>query len=219
VKSAAGYYAADDMDMLDLFIGMEGTLGVITEIELKLIPKPGAINGLTIFLPSEDAALKLVRILRGEAIAGFDQIATRPVGIEFFNADALNLLRRMKSESSAFEKIPALKPHFHTAVYAEFHAETEDALEEAVMGLMETILALGGSDDDTWYATTDREIEPLKAFRHAIPEAVNLLIDQRKRDSHIPPCCAGERSRIRHVRPHREQPRAREHPPAQHGGI
>ena len=182
VKSAAGYYAADDMDMLDLFIGMEGTLGVITEVELKLIPMPGAINGLTIFLPSEDAALKLVRILRGEAVEGFDQIATRPVGIEFFNADALNLLRRMKTESSAFEKIPALKPQFHTAVYAEFHAETEDALEEAVMGLMETILALGGSDDDTWYATTEREIEPLKAFRHAIPEAVNLLIDQRKRD-------------------------------------
>lgn len=182
VKSAAGYYAADDMDVLDLFIGMEGTLGVLTEVEIKLIPMPGAINGLTVFLPSEDAALKLVRILRGEAVEGFEPISTRPVGIEFFNSDALNLLRRMKSESSAFEKIPALKPHFHTAVYAEFHAETEDALEEAVMGLMETILALGGSDDDTWYATTEREIEPLKAFRHAIPEAVNLLIDQRKRD-------------------------------------
>lgn len=182
VKSAAGYYAADDMDVLDLFIGMEGTLGVITEVELKLIPLPGAINGLTIFLPSEDSAMKLVRILRGESVPGFEPIPTGPVGIEFFNSDALDLLRRMKSESSAFEKIPPLKPHFHTAVYSEFHAESEDALEEAVMGLMETILALGGSDDDTWYATTEREIEPLKAFRHAIPEAVNLLIDQRKRD-------------------------------------
>jgi len=78
VKSAAGYYAADDMDMLDLFIGMEGTLGVITEVELKLIPLPGAINGLTIFLPSEDAALKLVRTLRGEPVEGFEPIPTRP---------------------------------------------------------------------------------------------------------------------------------------------
>ncbi len=180
VKAAAGYCVAPDMDMIDLFIGMEGTLGIITEIELKLIPKPAVINGLTIFLPEEEAALKLVRILRGEEVEGFEPIPMKPVAIEFFNADALNLLRRMKTESSAFEKIPALKPYYNTAIYTEFHADDEEALEEAVMGLMEAILELGGSDEDTWYATNDRELEPLKAFRHATPEAVNLLIDQRK---------------------------------------
>lgn len=182
VKSAAGYYAENDMDLLDLFIGMEGTLGIITEIELKLIPMPAAINGLTIFLPDEEAALRLVRILRGEEVEGFEPVALKPVAIEFFNSDALNLLRNAKAESSAFEKIPALKPHYHTAVYTEFHADDEEALEEAVMGLMEAIMELGGSDDDTWYATNDHELEPLKAFRHATPEAVNLLIDQRKRN-------------------------------------
>ncbi len=173
VKSAAGYYVAQDMDMLDLLIGMEGTLGIITEIELRLIPRPGAINGLTVFLPDEDSALKLVRILREES---------NPVAIEFFDHDALDLLRRMKTESSAFEKIPALKPEFHTAIYAEFHADTDEEIEEPIMAIMEAIIELGGSDEDTWYATNDRELEPLKAFRHATPEAVNLLIDQRKRD-------------------------------------
>ncbi len=173
VKSAAGYYVADDMDMLDLLIGMEGTLGIITEIELKLIPKPGAINGLTVFLPDEQSALKLVRILR-------EQFS--PVAIEFFNHDALDLLRRMKSESSAFEKIPAVKLEYHTAVYTEFHAASDEEIEEPIMMMMESIMELGGSDEDTWYATNDRELEPLKAFRHATPEAVNLLIDQRKRD-------------------------------------
>ncbi len=175
VKSAAGYYVADDMDMLDLFIGMEGTLGIITEIELKLIPRPGAINGLTVFLPDEESALKLIRILREES-------EVRPVAIEFFNHDALDLLRRMKSESSAFEKIPALKPEFHTAIYTEFHADSDEEIEEPIMALMESIMELGGSDEDTWYATNERELEPLKAFRHATPEAVNLLIDRRKRD-------------------------------------
>ena len=173
VKSAAGYYVADDMDMLDLLIGMEGTLGIITEIELKLIPKPGAINGLTVFLPDEQSALKLVRILR-------EQFS--PVAIEFFNHDALDLLRRMKSESSAFEKIPAVKPEYHTAVYTEFHAASDEEIEDPIMMMMESIMELGGSDEDTWYATNDRELEPLKAFRHATPKAVNLLIDQRKRD-------------------------------------
>lgn len=172
VKSAAGYYVADDMDMLDLFIGMEGTLGIITEIELKLIPKPQAITGLTVFLPSEEAALKFVRALRDEM---------HPVAIEFFNSDVLNLLRKAKAENPAFENIPALKPHYHTAIYTEFHGESDDEIEESVMQAMEAFSALGVSDDDTWCATNDRELEPLKAFRHAVPEAVNLLIDERRK--------------------------------------
>ncbi|MDI6827064.1 MAG: FAD-binding oxidoreductase, partial [Armatimonadota bacterium] len=80
VKSAAGYYVIDNMDMIDLFIGMEGTLGVITEIELRLITKPKAINGLTIFLQNEESAIRLVRKLRESTI--------KPVAIEFFDADA-----------------------------------------------------------------------------------------------------------------------------------
>ena len=182
VKSAAGYYVSDNMDLIDLFIGMEGTLGVVSEIGLRLTLRPKAVAGLAVFLPSEEAALKLVRILRGEIVDGFEQMTARPVAIEFFNCDALDMLRRAKSNYPAFEAIPALKPHFHTAIYTEFHGENEDELEEAVMQAMDAIVALGGNDDDTWYATSDREMQPLKAFRHAIPEAVNLLIDERKRN-------------------------------------
>ncbi|MCL6519549.1 MAG: FAD-binding oxidoreductase [Armatimonadetes bacterium] len=174
VKSAAGYYVNENMDMLDLFIGMEGTLGVITEIELRLIPKPKAINGLTIFLPNEESAIKLVNVLRNSPI--------RPVAIEFFDANSLNLLRGIKSESSAFEKIPALKPHYHSAIYLEFHADNQDIIDEAVMQAMDAIIELGGTDEDTWYATNERELDHLKAFRHATPEAVNLLIDKRKKE-------------------------------------
>ncbi|MDI6827065.1 MAG: FAD-linked oxidase C-terminal domain-containing protein, partial [Armatimonadota bacterium] len=95
--------------------------------------------------------------------------------------DALNLLRKIKCESQAFENIPSLQPHYHTAVYAEFHAEEQDIIDEAILELTETIIELGGNDEDTWYATNERELEPLKAFRHAVPEAVNLLIDERKK--------------------------------------
>ncbi|MHB9038122.1 MAG: FAD-binding oxidoreductase [Armatimonadota bacterium] len=182
VKSATGYYIADDMDLIDLMIGMEGTLGVITEIELRLIPVPVAINGLTLFLPTEDSALKAVRILRGESVDGFEPITVLPVGIEFFNSDALDLLRQMKSEYLAFEKIPALRSDFHTAIYVEFHGSSDEELEAVVMAVMERLTQLGVNDEDTWFATTERELEPLKAFRHATPEAVNLLIDQRKRE-------------------------------------
>jgi len=182
VKSAAGYYVADDMDLIDLLIGSEGTLGIITEIRLKLMPRPRAIQGLTLFLPTQEAAITLVRVARGESVKGFGPPSMRPAAMEFFNHDALDLLRSAKASNPAFENIPALKPHYHTALYLEFHADDSDAIEEAVMELMETVVELGGSDEDTWFATTEREMEPIKAFRHATPEAVNLLIGERKRD-------------------------------------
>lgn len=181
VKSAAGYYIADDMDMLDLFIGMEGTLGVITEIELRLIPKPRAVGGLTIFFPSENDAVKFVRVVRGEQVDGLVSPIIRPVAIEFFNNDALNLLRRMKSDYSAFGNIPSIKPHYHTAVNIEFHAESADALDELLIDMVEMLSVLGVSDEDTWYAANENELKSQKAFRHAVPEAVNMLIDERRR--------------------------------------
>ena len=182
VKSAAGYFVADGVDLMDVLIGSEGTLGIITEIGLRLMKRPAEIQGLTVFLPTEEAVIKLVQVARGEDVDGFASPSMRPVAIEFFNSNALDLLRKAKATNPAFENIPQLKDNYHTALYLEYHADDSDAIEETVMELMDAIMELGSSDEDTWFATTDREMEPIKAFRHATPEAVNLLIGERKRD-------------------------------------
>jgi D-lactate dehydrogenase (cytochrome) len=49
VKHAAGYYIKPGMDAIDLFIGSEGTLVVITEISLKLAPIPENVLGGIVF--------------------------------------------------------------------------------------------------------------------------------------------------------------------------
>ena len=59
-KHSAGYRLAPGMDFADLFIGSEGTLGVVTEAELQLLPAPKEIMGGVVFFPSEDAALDAV---------------------------------------------------------------------------------------------------------------------------------------------------------------
>ncbi|MBT3194316.1 MAG: FAD-binding oxidoreductase, partial [Verrucomicrobia bacterium] len=64
VKSAAGYFITPNMDLVDLFIGMEGTLGIITEAELLLRPVPPVQQALCAFFPNEEAALTFVRFLR-----------------------------------------------------------------------------------------------------------------------------------------------------------
>ncbi len=178
VKSAAGYSIQPDMDLMDLFIGMEGTLGILVQAELQTLPLPACMNALTAFFPDEAGALRFVRFLRDPAGA---PLPCPPAAIEFFDARALDLLRQAKAGNPAFAKLPALAPHFHTAIYVEFHGRDPAAVEESVMQVAEHLQASGAREDDTWFAGSAREIEAMKDFRHATPEAVNLLIDQRKK--------------------------------------
>ncbi len=178
VKSAAGYHVRPDMDLLDLFIGMEGTLGIITAAELQLLPQPHCRNALTAFFPNEPAALQCVHFLRGET--GI-RLPSPPAAIEFFDAHALNLLRQAKAGNPAFAKLPALDSRFHTALYVEFHSEDPAPVEESILLTAEHLQTAGVGENDTWFAGSAREIETMKDFRHATPEAVNLLIDQRRK--------------------------------------
>ncbi len=59
-KHSAGYRLSPGMDFVDLFIGSEGTLGVVTEAELRLLPAPGDLLGGVVFFPSEEVALDAV---------------------------------------------------------------------------------------------------------------------------------------------------------------
>jgi D-lactate dehydrogenase (cytochrome) len=150
-------------------------------MELRLSPAPKAMWGMTAFLPSEESALRFVRSARGESVEGLAEPPPRPVAIEFFNGAALDLLRRQRAENPAFSELPDLPESSHTAVYVEYHGDDEDAVADAVMAACDVLTALGGDEDATWVASDERERERLAAFRHATPEAVNLLIDERRK--------------------------------------
>jgi len=173
VKNAAGYFVEDDMDLIDLFIGSEGTLGVFVELDLVLAPAPSALWGVTTFFPSEDAAIRFVRGIRKEE--------TRPAAIEFVGPQALDLLRKQKAENPAFAELPDLEDDWQASIYVEYVADSEDAAERAVMRMSEILQECGGSEDATWLASNAREVRRFKDFRHAVPEIVNLLIDERKK--------------------------------------
>ncbi|MCR4435933.1 MAG: FAD-binding oxidoreductase [Clostridiales bacterium] len=182
VKNASGYYVKEGMDLIHLFIGSEGTLGILTEIEIRLIPAPPYAWGITAFFPSEEGAVDFVRALRGESVDFLTSpLVDKPAAIEFFDCNALNLLRGQKESNPAFSEIPALPPEYHTAVYFEYDGEDENRLEDMAARAVEALTECGGSEDATWLATGPREMEKMHFFRHAVPEAVNLLIGQRNR--------------------------------------
>jgi D-lactate dehydrogenase (cytochrome) len=95
-KLSAGYFAAPGMDLIDLFIGSEGTLGVITEATLRVLPSRPA--SCLAFVPFADrrAALAFVAELRSAALEtwrGRDPQGLDVSAIEHMDARCLALLR------------------------------------------------------------------------------------------------------------------------------
>jgi D-lactate dehydrogenase (cytochrome) len=181
VKNASGFYAEKDMDLIDLFIGAEGTLGIVTEIEIKLIPEPECKYGMTAFFSCEAAAIKFIRGIRDEKNI-MESSRDNLAAIEYFNSKALKLLKERKTSNSAFTGLLEIKPRYNTAVYIEFHGNKKETVLSMLMNSAEIMVSCGGKENDTWVAMNPSNMEKLHAFRHATPEAVNLLIDSRRKN-------------------------------------
>ena len=66
-KNSAGYYVAPDMDLVDLFIGSEGTLGVIAEVMFLTAPRPSARCHALVPVTDEATGIRLTGELRSAA--------------------------------------------------------------------------------------------------------------------------------------------------------
>jgi D-lactate dehydrogenase (cytochrome) len=95
-KVSAGYFAAPDMQPIDLWIGAEGTLGIVTEATLRVSRTRPAV--CLAFVPFADRRLALAFVRRLRAIAKETWAARAPGGvdvsaIEHMDARCLALLR------------------------------------------------------------------------------------------------------------------------------
>jgi len=173
LKNVAGYYVRRGMELIDLFIGSEGTLGVVSEVELGLVPDPEGVLLCLAFTEGEAGALSLTEALRAHD--------PKPLAIEYFDGGTLALLRNKREADGPGSEVPEFSSSAGAALSFELAYSSEDELDELAAGLDELLPQHGSSMDDTWAAFDAEEAERIKAFRHAVPEAVNTLIAERKR--------------------------------------
>lgn len=152
-KNATGYFVAPEMDAIDLFIGSEGTLGVICEITARLLPKPEALFSGVVFFENEADVLALVADVRAQVDAR---------AIEFFDGESLNFLREKYSTIPA-EAVAALF----------FEQETTTSTEESVFEQWTTLLDQHHALTDSWFATNAADQAKLREFRHQLPVLMN----------------------------------------------
>ena len=138
-KSAAGY------DLTRLFIGSEGTLGIITEVTVRLYGIPEAISAAVCAFPTIEHAVNTV-------------ILTIQNGVPVARIELLD-----EAQMSAINKYSKLNHKVAPTLFFEFHGSTAGVAEQA-----ETVKAIAGEygGNDFRWATTSEERSKLWQARH-----------------------------------------------------
>ncbi|WP_433695480.1 FAD-binding oxidoreductase [Paraburkholderia phenoliruptrix] len=159
------------VDLKQLFIGSEGTLGVITRLVLKLEPKPSAANTALCAVASFDEATRLLKYLRARLA----------------NLSSFELM--WQDFMSAAMEIAHLKAPFGVAypvyVLIETLSESDDddrrALEQALERMLEE-----GIVQDVIIAQSIEHAKQLWAYRETVGELLSKLKPHAAFDIGIP---------------------------------
>lgn len=153
-KHTGGYRLSPGMDWIDLFVGSEGTLGVVVEAELRLLPSPADFLAGVVFFPDDAHAIDAVEAWRGVASLRM---------LEYFDKPSLDLLRA---------RFPEIPPAAGAAILFEEESADADRWHDR-------LIESGALLEDSWFAANPPDRERFRRFRHALPEMVNDIMRRR----------------------------------------
>ena len=153
-KSSSGY------DLTRLFVGSEGTLGVVTEATLKLTGIPAFHLAATVTFETLEAASQTVAVLMGSGL--------EPAALELLTPELIGLMNREKG--LGLEEKPSL--------FCEFHGISKATLQE-IANLAEELCRDGGA---LTFKTgvTENERRELWRARHEAWETIHRAFPGRE---------------------------------------
>ena len=174
-KLSAGYCAKPGMDLIDLFIGSEGTLGIVTSAILRVIALPRRLVALVPF-DSDHQAVALTAALRRAARSSWRGEGHVDVSaIEFMDGRALALV-----PDEAFTRAGVERPGRDSGlllVQIELAGDDDQVLQE-----MSAVLQACGIESDPQVALPDDDRGAARLFelREAVPSSLNAMIAAAK---------------------------------------
>ena len=149
-KNTAGYAVAQDP--VDWFVGSEGTLGVILEAELALLPLPERVVALELPFATESDALAFI-------IAARESRSVAPRCMEYFDDQATAIARSVDESRAAAGG---------TMVYVEQEV-TDDSFDVALDAWLALAEPARARVDDVRVFDTEQGIALARRMRHAVP--------------------------------------------------
>jgi D-lactate dehydrogenase (cytochrome) len=170
-KCSAGFFSAPGMDLIDLFIGSEGTLGVIVDAELDIRPRPGGVCWILVPLPTEAQAIALTADLRDE-----DRLDV--AAIEHIDRRSLDVLR----EDGVDARLGvALDPRADVLLLVQIElaeAQFVHGLEDALLERLASVLDKYGVTDSAEIVLPSdaRRAAAFVELRESVPAGVNRRV-------------------------------------------
>jgi D-lactate dehydrogenase (cytochrome) len=159
VKNSAGVMCRDDMDLIDLFIGSEGSFGIITEADVYITEWHPLMSNI-LFFPNNEKAYAFVKELRTTGI--------KPEFLEFLDVRAIDQIRNVRKGDPRFTGMPEIPDTAGACVFMDL--PIDDDLRSTYSVLGKTAGKHGGSLDDSWCGHEIRDRERFFGFRHSVPQ-------------------------------------------------
>ena len=155
-------------DLLSVFVGSEGMLGVVTEVTLRLTPKPALASVIMASFDDVDRA--------SDAVAGIIAAGIIPAGLEMMDRQATEMVE------------PFVKAGYDTAAAAILLCESDGTIEEVAEEIqrMEAVFSKAGA---TRLQVSGSEAERLRFWagrKNAFPAAGRVSPDYYCMDGTIP---------------------------------
>jgi D-lactate dehydrogenase (cytochrome) len=145
-KSSSGY------SLINLFVGSEGTLGIVVEATLRLVGFPAEVSAAVATFPSVEAAARSVYELKRSGL--------NPAALELLGPECIRLMNH--EEKLGLDVAPTL--------FLEFHGATTEQLTEGLAAAREICTGQGCTDFRPGLGRAERD-RIFKA-RHALGEMI-----------------------------------------------